>query len=112
MKPLKILLLTGLIFFVALYISVLITMKPGETRRWRRGGFELWVGRYPTWRMGLFEKLVVLVCVGITALLIVHLWGTHSEDALAKKIIWSIVLLIPLIGWVLYANCYFKAHVK
>jgi hypothetical protein len=47
--------------------------------------------------------VIVGVCIWITLSLIVRMWFIHRRVALATKLFWSVVLLIPLFGWIFYA---------
>ena len=42
----------------------------------------------------------------ISAALILSLWLRHRRDHLLKRLGWSLVLLVPVIGWVLYGGLY------
>ena len=52
------------------------------------------------------EKVAVAVCLGISATLILRLWCVHRHDRFIKKFFWSVVLLLPLIGWTFYGAWY------
>jgi hypothetical protein len=36
------------------------------------------------------------------------MWFVHRKVPLLKKLFWSIVLLIPPLGWLAYAGCFKK----
>ena len=38
----------------------------------------------------------------VTLLLVVHLWAKHATDTLLSKVFWTLILLLPMIGWVFY----------
>jgi hypothetical protein len=40
----------------------------------------------------------------ISLCLIARLWLTHRTEPLLRKLIWSLALLIPLFGWLFYAD--------
>ena len=42
----------------------------------------------------------------ISVALIVSLWVRHRHDHLLKRLGWSLVLLVPVIGWVFYGGLY------
>ena len=44
----------------------------------------------------------------ISLTLIARLWVLHPECSSAKRISWSLILLVPLFGWIFYAG-FFKA---
>ncbi len=45
---------------------------------------------------------LLLCCFGISVVLILHLWLSYRRASLLKKIAWSLILLLPLLGWLLY----------
>ena len=42
----------------------------------------------------------------ISAALILFLWVRHRRDTVLKRLFWSLVLLVPVIGWVFYGGLY------
>ena len=52
------------------------------------------------------DGIVLLVSGGVSALLLHNLWGKHPHDSPSKKVFWSVVVLIPVFGWVLYGCLY------
>ena len=42
----------------------------------------------------------------ISAVLILSLWVRHRRDTVLKRLAWSLVLLVPVIGWVLFGGLY------
>lgn len=44
-------------------------------------------------------------CLWVSVCLIIHLWLSRPGSDV-KKVCWSVILLIPLVGWTLYAGCY------
>ncbi len=56
-----------------------------------------------------YEHLPVMgaiACAFISFILIVKLWLNRARDPLLKKLGWSILLCVPLIGWVFYGAFY------
>ncbi len=54
-------------------------------------------------------KLVAILCaisVSISLCLIANLWIRRRSDSLGRKLSWSIILLVPVIGWLFYAAFY------
>jgi hypothetical protein len=45
-------------------------------------------------------------CIFLSLCLIARLWVIHAEDSVPRKLFWSILLLIPLIGWIGYGGFY------
>jgi len=52
------------------------------------------------------EKIAFAVCLGMSATLILRLWVVHRADKFFKKLFWSLVLLLPVLGWVCYGAWY------
>ena len=42
----------------------------------------------------------------VSASLILCLWIRHRRDSLFKRCLWSLVLLVPVIGWIFYGGLY------
>ena len=47
--------------------------------------------------------VLVALCLWISACLIIRMWLVHRRARFAKKLCWSITLLVPLFGWLMYA---------
>jgi hypothetical protein len=45
-------------------------------------------------------------CAWTSLWLIVRLWINHVHDPFLKRLIWSIILCMPLFGWVFYGAFY------
>jgi hypothetical protein len=54
----------------------------------------------------LFDRLLWAFCAAVSFCLISHLWIRHGTDGIKKKIIWSAMLLVPIMGWVFYGAFY------
>jgi hypothetical protein len=52
------------------------------------------------------EKIALAICLGISATLVLHLWYARRHDSVLKKCFWSLVLFVPVLGWVFYGGCY------
>ena len=50
--------------------------------------------------------LSIAACVLISLCLIVQLRLTHRSDSPLRKLFWSFVVRVPLIGWVFYGGFY------
>jgi hypothetical protein len=50
--------------------------------------------------------LALAFCVWTSLWLIVRLWVVHRGDSLVKRLVWSLVLGVPLFGWVAYGAFY------
>jgi hypothetical protein len=46
------------------------------------------------------------VCAFVSLSLIARLWVLHQRARVIPKIVWSVVLLIPLFGWLCFAAFY------
>ncbi len=45
---------------------------------------------------------VVAFCLWVSSCLILRMWFIHRRGAFRKKLIWSVILLLPLLGWLFY----------
>src|SRR4051812_42068863 len=50
------------------------------------------------------RNAVAIVAMGVTVLLLVRIWTVHTDRGLLGKIGWSLVVCVPLVGWVLYGG--------
>jgi len=46
------------------------------------------------------------VWAAISVFLIMHLWLKHRQESRRKKLLWSLILLMPVVGWVFYGGFY------
>jgi hypothetical protein len=46
------------------------------------------------------------VCAFVNLCLIARLWVVHPRDSIARKIVWTLVLFVPLLGWIFYGAFY------
>lgn len=56
-----------------------------------------WLFRHPTAALALGA-----FCVWVSVCFIVRMWVTHRRASATKKLIWSLMLLVPLFGWLSY----------
>ena len=54
----------------------------------------------------MIRMIGIILWIVVTSLLIVSLWRHHSNDSIIKKAFWSLVLIVPIIGWVFYGGFY------
>jgi hypothetical protein len=52
------------------------------------------------------ERLFFTGCLLASLILIAHLWIFHRKDKLGRKLIWSALLMLPVLGWALYGAFY------
>lgn len=45
-------------------------------------------------------------CLWISVSLIIRMWVIHRRAAFLKKVVWSVVLFLPLLGWLLYGGLF------
>ena len=53
--------------------------------------------------------LVIVLCAlwaWVSITLMIRLWLVHCHASFVKKFLWSIVLLVPVLGWMLYAGLF------
>jgi hypothetical protein len=48
------------------------------------------------------ERVFFTGCFLVSFILVAHLWIFHRNDKLGTKIIWSALILLPVLGWVFY----------
>jgi len=49
------------------------------------------------------QTIGIMVSGLVSACLIVHLWWKGQDCSAAAKLLWTIVLILPVIGWVFFA---------
>jgi hypothetical protein len=52
------------------------------------------------------KLILIMLTVLVSGGLIIHLWVRHPVDTVLKRLIWSVVLLLPFVGWILYGAFY------
>jgi hypothetical protein len=60
----------------------------------------------PTATLTKGDKIARALCLVVSAWLIAQLWRTHPHDRFSRKLLWSLILLVPVIGWVFYGAWY------
>jgi hypothetical protein len=60
----------------------------------------------PTATLSHNEKIALGLCLIFSAYLIARLWRMHTHDRFSRKLLWSLILLVPVIGWVFYGAWY------
>jgi hypothetical protein len=46
---------------------------------------------------------LLIVCEGFSLCLIARLWLTRRKMGVVRKLAWSLVLLLPVVGWLFFA---------
>jgi len=46
--------------------------------------------------------VIAAVCAFVSLCLIARLWVVHSKASTLRKLVWSVLLLVPLLGWIFY----------
>jgi hypothetical protein len=59
-----------------------------------------------SFQLGWGEKLALVWCLGISLCLIGRMWLKDRDAHWSKKLCWSLVLCVPLVGWVFYGAFY------
>ena len=49
---------------------------------------------------------LILAWIWISLSMIIRMWLKYPTDPTLKKLFWSIVLCVPLFGWLFYGGCY------
>jgi uncharacterized membrane protein len=52
------------------------------------------------------DYILLLISCIVSILLISRLWISKKNDAISKKIVWSLFLLVPIFGWLAYGALY------
>ena len=60
----------------------------------------------PTEFSPFWERVFWTTCLTVSLILIAHLWIFHRTDKLGRKVLWSALLLLPVLGWALYGAFY------
>lgn len=68
---------------------------------WTRMGFK--------WHWELLGIPPLIVWISGSGYLTYHVWKTHPLDSSRKKVLWTIVLAVPVVGWLLYGQFYREA---
>lgn len=55
---------------------------------------------------------ILVVCASISVGLIYSLWATHGRDNKLKLVFWTLVLCLPIIGWIFYGGMYTPPEVQ
>ncbi len=50
--------------------------------------------------------IFLMICILISVLLTIHLWGAHPGDTTGRKLLWSLILALPVAGWLFYGGLY------
>lgn len=45
-------------------------------------------------------------CLWVSVSLILRMWFIHRRESFMKKFRWSLMLFVPLFGWLYYAGCF------
>jgi hypothetical protein len=75
-----------------------------ETHEYDWGPFRYGYTIDHDWDARPTECIALFLYVCISALFILHLWRANPNESGSVKIFWTVVLLIPLIGWLAYMN--------
>ena len=73
------------------------------------GPVRAWVRAVILWHWGVLGIPPLIVWLVGSGYLIYHVWKTHPLDKSRKKMLWTMVLVIPLVGWLLYGQFYNEA---
>jgi len=56
--------------------------------------------------MPVVNIVLLIIYVTVTVALLYHLWQKRPPDSVRKKLYWSIVILLPWVGWLAYGALY------
>lgn len=54
----------------------------------------------------IFKIIGSLAWIAVSATLIISLWRRHGDDRMIKKIMWTLILCLPVVGWIFYGGMY------
>jgi bacteriorhodopsin len=54
----------------------------------------------------LFALWAGVLCACISFTLIFRLWVHQAKDRIGRKLLWSVILCVPLFGWMAYGGFY------
>jgi|ERR1039458_1152187 hypothetical protein len=79
-----------------------------ETREWVRdyGPLRVEYRVDEHWHWDLLSILGLVLWICGSGYLMLHVWRAHPLDNFLKKLVWTIVLVVPLVGWLLYGQFY------
>ncbi len=49
---------------------------------------------------------IAAFCLWVSVALVIRMWVLYRRVSLVKKLIWSVVLLVPFFGWFFYGGCF------
>ena len=64
------------------------------------------LGIFGTQIMSKLQIVGGLLWITVSVTLIIILWRSHPNDSIPKKVLWTIILVIPLAGWLFYGGMY------
>ena len=64
-------------------------------------GLLVWLAEHPIATIALSA-----FCLWISVSLILRMWLLHRTTTFFKKVVWSLILFVPLLGWFFYAGCF------
>ncbi len=50
--------------------------------------------------------VLAVFCLAVSFYLVGRMWRVHRRETLAKKLFWTFVLFVPLLGWCFYAGLF------
>jgi hypothetical protein len=79
-----------------------------EAREWTcdYGPLRVWFRVDDHWHWDLLSILSLVLWVCGSGYLMLHVWRAHPLDGFPKKLVWTIILVLPLVGWLLYGQLY------
>ena len=49
---------------------------------------------------------LLILCLGVSVKLGAGLWRNHTEASVLKRLVWSVVILVPVLGWICYGGLF------
>jgi hypothetical protein len=55
-------------------------------------------------RLPMAGTILTVVSIGVTLMLWRNIWVTGPERSVSGRMVWTMVVCVPLVGWVLYGG--------
>ena len=60
-----------------------------------------WISEHP-----IAATIIVALWLWVSLCLIIHMWMTRTDAPAFKKVRWSLLILVPIVGWTVYPACF------
>jgi hypothetical protein len=56
--------------------------------------------------------VLAAACVFVSLCLVARLWVVHRKASVLRKLVWSVLLFLPLIGWIFYGAFFHPPNIS